>query len=69
MRPNQMLPEAGFVRLSTVLQCIPVSRAAWYEGIKAGRYPAPVRLSERTAVYRVEDIRALIGAFSSTVEA
>jgi predicted DNA-binding transcriptional regulator AlpA len=35
---------------------IPVSRAAWYAGIKDGKYPKPVKLSERTAAWRTTDI-------------
>jgi predicted DNA-binding transcriptional regulator AlpA len=38
---------------------IPVSRASWYAGIKSGKYPAPVRLSERTVAWRESDIIAL----------
>lgn len=38
---------------------IPVSKAHWYAGIKAGVYPPPVHLG-RTSVWRVEDIRALL---------
>jgi len=38
---------------------IPVSRASWYAGIKAGKYPKPVRLSERTVAWREDDIKAL----------
>lgn len=38
---------------------IPVSRATWYQGIKDGRFPKPIKLGERIPVWRVEDIRAL----------
>lgn len=54
------LPPTGFLRLREVLKLIPVSRSAWYAGVKEGRYPAPIPLGPKTAVYRVEDIRALI---------
>ena len=54
------LPETGFLRLPQVLSFIPTSKSAWYEGITKGRYPAPVKLSERTSAWRVEDIRKLI---------
>jgi len=39
---------------------IPVSRSSWYKGISEGRYPKPVKLSERTSAWRVKDIRKLI---------
>lgn len=55
------LPETGFVRLSTLLRLIPVSKSTWWAGVKSGRYPQPVRtLGARITAWRVEDIRALI---------
>jgi prophage regulatory protein len=39
---------------------IPVSRSTWWAGVKDGRYPRPIKLSERCTAWRVEDIRALI---------
>ncbi len=56
------LPDVGFIRINQVFAVFPVSRTAWYDGIKAGKYPAPVKLSERTAAWRVSDIRALLAA-------
>ena len=38
---------------------IPVSRASWYAGIKAGKYPKPIRLSKRTVAWREDDIKTL----------
>ena len=38
---------------------IPISKSAWYDGIKAGRYPRPLKLGPRTSVWRSEDIDAL----------
>lgn len=54
------LPEVGFLRLANVLKLIPVAKTAWYEGVREGRFPAPVKLTRRASGYRVEDIRALI---------
>ena len=57
------LPETGFLRLSSILAPrgpIPVSKSTWWEGVKAGRYPKPLKLGPRITVWRVEDIRALI---------
>ena len=54
------LPETGFIRLPLVLAVIPISKSSLYDGIRKGIYPAPVKLSERTSAWRVEDIRALI---------
>ena len=57
------LPNTGFVRLPFIvgpLGVFPVSRSAWWAGIADGRYPKPVKLSQRTSAWRVDDIRALI---------
>ncbi len=57
----------GFLRLPQVLALIPVSKSAWWVGIKEGRFPAPVKLSARTTAWRAEDISALIESFNSQV--
>ena len=67
------LPETGFLRLTQIIgnpkaeppipAVIPVSKSTWWEGVKTGRYPQPVRtLGLRITAWRVEDIRALIEA-------
>ena len=54
------IPEVGFIRLPTILKLIPVSKSTWWEGIKTGRFPKPIKLGPRTTVWSVESIRALI---------
>jgi len=74
------LPETGYLRLPQIIgnpkadppipALIPVSKSAWWEGVKSGRYPAPVKLGPRITAWRVEDIRALIEAlFQDAVSA
>ena len=67
--PN-VLPASGLVRLAQIVgdwdkgvwpPIVPVSRSSWWAGVASGRYPAAVKLGERTTCWRVEDIRALIG--------
>ena len=43
---------------------VPVSKAAWYAGIKEGRYPKPVKLSEKTSAWRASDIEMLVERLS-----
>ena len=50
-----------------ILPLIPVSRSAWYHGIKEGIYPAPVSLGGRAAFWRLSDIEKLIDEAKSTV--
>jgi predicted DNA-binding transcriptional regulator AlpA len=60
---NKPLPETGFVRLRDILGPlgpIPVSKSAWYSGIKAGRFPAPVKLGPNVSAWRAEEVRTLI---------
>lgn len=56
-------PDIALWRLPTVLAHIPVSRSGWWQGVKTGRYPAPVKLSTRCVAWRSADIRALIASF------
>lgn len=53
----------ALLRLPTVLSIIPVSRASWYRGIASGRYPSPVKLSDRVSAWRASDIQTLIANF------
>ena len=62
--PNS-LPETGFVRLGAILAPvgpIPIGKSTWWQGIKEGRFPSPVKLGPNTTAWRVEDIRALIAS-------
>lgn len=64
------LPETGFLRLPQIIgnpsskppipPLIPVSKSSWWDGVKSGKYPKPIKLGSRTTVWRVEDIRQLI---------
>lgn len=58
------LPHEGFVRLPQVLHVLGIGKTTFWEGIKTGRFPAPIKLGPRTAVWRVEDIRGLIDRIS-----
>ena len=65
MSQGLSLPTTGYLRLPQVLALFPVSRSAFYLGIKEGRYPAPVKLGKRTSAWRVEDIATLINRFNT----
>lgn len=56
------LPEVGFIRLPEILKYIPVGKSTWWNGVKSGRYPQPVKLGARITAWRAEDIRAMIEA-------
>ena len=64
------LPETGFIRLNQLIgdpntnppipPIYPVSKSTWWEGVRTGRFPKPIKLGPRITAWRVEDIRALI---------
>jgi len=58
--PSVSLEGDGYLRLEDVLTVYPVSRSAWYEGIKQGIYPAPVPLGRRSVGWSRAAIRALV---------
>jgi prophage regulatory protein len=63
MTIHRSLPTTGFVRLRSILAPIgpiPVGRSTWWQGVKSGRFPKPVKLGPRTTAWKVEDIRKLI---------
>jgi prophage regulatory protein len=72
--PNQ-LPAIGFLRLPQIIgnpnanppisPLIPVKKSCWWQGVKTGRFPKPVKLGPRVTVWRVEDIRNLIESAGS----
>lgn len=60
-----ILPETGFVRIDPILKVFPVSKSTWWQGVKDGRYPKPVKLGPKMTAWRVEDIRALIDDYQT----
>lgn len=50
------------LRLPGVLQRVPVSRSGWYQGVKTGKYPQPVRIGERAVAWKASEIDALIAS-------
>ena len=61
MQPRDRYAEPlGFLRLPQVLSLIPVSKATWWRGIRAGKYPSPIKLSQRVSAWRASDIQALL---------
>jgi prophage regulatory protein len=58
------IPQTGFLRLPQVLSVIPLGKTCWWEGVRAGRFPKPVKLSKRCTGWRAEDIHQLIKKLS-----
>jgi prophage regulatory protein len=60
MQTQSQIDPAALLRLPQVLSLIPVSASSWWSGVKAGRYPLPLKLGPRTTAWRASDILALI---------
>lgn len=43
---------------------LPFSRAKWWNGVRTGKYPQPVKLGPNITAWRVDDIRALINGIA-----
>lgn len=59
------IPTTGFLRLPQILTLFPISKSAWWEGCKTGRYPKPIKLGSRTTVWKAEEIAALVERLGS----
>jgi len=55
-----MQENGKFIKLSQVLEYIPVSRSTWLRGVKKGLYPHPVKVSPKLTFWRTADIQKLI---------
>lgn len=65
------IPEAGFLRLPQIIgdpnavppipPIIPVKKSTWWDGVRKGIFPAPVKFG-RCTMWRAEDIRTLIAS-------
>lgn len=63
------LPADGYIRESQLIAkrrgtpaILPFSSPTLWRMVKAGKFPAPVKLSERVTAWRAEDVRAWMQA-------
>ena len=64
------IPCVGFARapqflgdrdaIPPVPPILPIGVSTWWEGVKTGRFPQPVKLGPRTTAWRWEDIHKLV---------
>lgn len=60
----------GFLRLPQIIgkptanppipPIIPVSATSWWNGVKSGKYPKPIKLGPKTTVWRASEVLALV---------
>jgi prophage regulatory protein len=64
MKKSLPLPPKGLVRLPTVLNHYQISQSGFYQGIKDGIYPKPIKAGNKS-FWRAEDIHELIDKISA----
>lgn len=52
-----------FFAVDAAISRLPMGRSTFLNGVKAGKYPQPVRFSPRRPVWRKTDIDALVASF------
>jgi prophage regulatory protein len=50
----------ALLRLKQVHRLCPIGASTWWEGVRCGRFPKPVKLGPRTTAWRASDVLALI---------
>lgn len=63
-KTETLIDSRALLRLPQVLRLIPMGRTKWWEGVKDGRYPKPIRLGPRTVCWKAGDIFALLDRLS-----
>ncbi len=62
------IQENGLLRLTQIIgskkadipPVIPVSATSWWNGVKSGKYPKPIKLGPKTTVWRASEVLALV---------
>lgn len=55
-----VLTPGRLLRLKEVLKIIPISKSAFYQGIKAGKFPPPVKLGVRTSAWLTDSLIPIV---------
>lgn len=62
------IPNEGYARLHDIVgskrhgirPLLPIAASTWWAGVRAGKFPQPIRLSARLTVWRWRDVRDLL---------
>lgn len=70
MNIEYKLPQTGYLRIWQIIgnkktnppipPLIPISKSSWWDGVKKGKFPKPIKIGTRTTAWKVEDILAFI---------
>ncbi len=47
------------IRIDEVLTHLPISKSTWWEGVRTGKFPKPIKLGERITCWRLEEVLRL----------
>lgn len=67
MRKEESSPayDFGFMRVTQILELIPVTRPTWWKWVHAGIAPQGVKMGRNIRVWSVEEIRAFVAKISA----
>jgi predicted DNA-binding transcriptional regulator AlpA len=55
------MTEDKLLRLSQIIpNILPISKTSWWNGVKSGIYPQPVKLGPRTTAWRESDVMRIV---------
>jgi predicted DNA-binding transcriptional regulator AlpA len=60
LRLAQIVGRKAGPRTVAVVGLLPISASTWWAGVRAGKFPAPVKLGPRISVWRRGEIEALL---------
>lgn len=67
---QRKFPEFGLVRLAEIVSpngVLAISRSSFLAGVRAGRFPQPVKLGPRTTAWHAAEIRAFVAALPASI--
>ena len=76
MQHHNTQPSAAFLRIAQIVgnpnaeppipALIPIGKSTWWQWVRDGKAPAPVKLGPRTTAWKSSDISALIDSLNAT---
>jgi len=53
--------DLGLIRAAEICKLLTISESSWWRGVKSKKFPPPIRIgSQRLALWRIRDIKALV---------
>ena len=56
------------LRLPDVLNRVPVGKSTWWNGVRSGRFPKPVKLGPRTTAWKESEVNQIVEGTFQGVE-